>query len=66
LVNYKSAKKPEVFNGVDRDTLLVNQLVKKDENRNELILSDESSAYFDIIKKLENHMIVMNLLWIRL
>jgi hypothetical protein len=60
----KALKNPEVFNGVNRDTLLVNQLVKKDENRNEPILSDESSTYIDIIKKLENHMKVNEPLWI--
>jgi len=52
----KALKKPELFIGIESDTLLVNQLVKNTENKNEPILSHESSAYFVIINKLENHM----------
>lgn len=54
----KAMKKPEVFIGVQMDTLLVNQMIDNKNSKGESVISDtvDTNAQKEIIEKLENHM----------
>ena len=52
----KALKKPEVLVGVNRNTLLVNQMVTENNEPDESSDKFDSNGQNEIIKKLENHM----------
>ncbi|WP_163321985.1 helix-turn-helix domain-containing protein [Draconibacterium mangrovi] len=52
----KALKKPELFIGVNANTIPVNQMIKEIEENTDDNFDEELSGYKEIIKKLENHM----------
>lgn len=52
----KALKKPELFIGVNTNTIPVNQMIEEIEENTDDNFDEELSGYKEIIKKLENHM----------
>jgi len=52
----KALKKPELFIGVNSITILVNEMIDDNKEKEQSEQVDETSAYKEIINKLENHM----------